>query len=358
VSDTINGGSTVVTPAGPDGRLGTCTADPPSPTTPVGAVVVTKVAGTVSAGYRVIERPTPGPGQLLIRPAYVGICGSDLEQLADHMPETFVINYPHVLGHEWSGEVVEVGPQVDDFEAGDRVIGHGDLGGNRWFGVTHDGAMAELFAVDGAVCLRLPAGMGLLSAALVEPFACVVEAIRKVGGVNAAHQVHVHGLGAIGLCAVIQAAITKASVVAIDPSHKRRELALSLGAELAVDPADTEAMTALAAGADVVVEASGAPPAQAAAVESGAADGRVLFMGVSVPRAVPARLGLIQQRNLTLTSSTGAPSGAWPSALRMLERHRVDLTPIVSTTFSFAECKEALARAADRGRETKVLLHP
>lgn len=325
---------------------------------PIGAVVVTKVDGAVSAGYGVIERPTPGPGQLLVRPSYVGICGSDLEQLADHMPDTFVINYPHVLGHEWSGEVVEVGPGGRDFKVGDPVVGHGDLGGNRWFGVTHDGAMADLFAVDRTVCFRLPAEMGLRNAALVEPFACVFEAFGKLGGLNAAHRVHVHGLGAIGLCTVIQAVAARASVAAVDPSARRRELALSLGAEVAVDPSDVEAMEALAAAADVVVEASGAPPAQAAALESAAQNGRVLFMGVSAPRAVPTRLGLIQQRNLTVMSSTGAASGAWPGALRMIERHGLDLTPIVSATFSFADCEEALARAADPGRETKVLLHP
>lgn len=319
---------------------------------------MTRSDGRVSASYRTIDPPVVGGVQLLIRPAFVGICGSDLEQVAGHMPRTFAINYPHVLGHEWSGEVVAVGADTTGFGAGDRVIGHGDLGGNRWFGVTHDGAMAELFAVDAAVCFRLPPDMELLNAALVEPFACVVQAFDTIGGVNAAHRVHVHGLGAIGLCAVIQAAIAKAHVVAIDPSSKRRELALSLGAEVAVDPAHAEAMAALAAGADLVIEASGAPPAQAAALESAATDGRVLFMGVSDPRAAPARLGLIQQRNLTLTSSTGAPRRAWPSALRILERHRVDLTPLVSATYPFADCEQALARAADRGRETKVLLHP
>lgn len=357
MNDTVTGGA--VAAAGTEPRpADRDAARPAGAAACVGAVVVSKAAGKVSAGYRTIERPAAGPGQVVVRPAFVGICGSDLEQLADHMPDSFEINYPHVLGHEWSGEVVEVGPHVDNFHVGDRVIGHGDLGGNRWFGVTHDGAMADLFVVDAAACFRLPSAITLLDAALVEPFACVVAAFGRIGGVTAAHRVHVHGLGTIGLCAVIQAAAAKASVVAVDPSSKRRELALSLGAEAVVTPTDTEAMAALASRADVVVEASGAPPAQAAALESAATDGRVLFMGVSVPRAVPTRLGLIQQRNLTLTSSTGAPRGAWPDALRMLERHRVNLAPLVSATFSFPECEQALARAADRGRETKVLLHP
>jgi L-iditol 2-dehydrogenase len=144
----------------------------------------------------------------------------------------------------------------------------------------------------------------------------------------------------------------------IDPSDRRRELALSLGAESAVAPGDAPALAGLSGTADVVVEASGSPLAQAAALESAAQHGRVLMMGVSKPRAVPAMLGLVQQRDLTVFSSTGAPPDAWAPSLRMLERLKLDLQPLVSATFPFTQIDVALARAADPGRETKVLVHP
>jgi L-iditol 2-dehydrogenase len=323
-----------------------------------GAVAVARVEGAVAARHDVVEPFVPGPGQLLVRPAFVGVCGSDLEQFADHTSATSVINDSHIAGHEWSGETVEVGHGVIDFEVGDRVIGHGDLGDNRWFGDIHDGVAVELVAVESTACLRLPAGMHLRSAVLLAPFACVVEAFAKTGGVNAAHRVHVHGLSTIGLCAVILAAAIRASVVAIDPSARRRQLALSLGAEAAVHPARVQAVEALAAKADVVVEASGSPLAQAAALESAAPNGWVLFLGVSLPREAPARLGLIQERSLTVTSCTGTASSTLPKALRIIERHHLDLAPIASATFPFADPEQALARAVDRGRDTTVLPHP
>jgi threonine dehydrogenase-like Zn-dependent dehydrogenase len=324
----------------------------------VSAVVVTKHEGEITVGCDEVARPTVGRGQLLVRPAYVGICGSDLEQLADHMPATFDINYPHILGHEWSGEVQEVGADVEGFRVGDKLIGHGDLGENRWFGVTHDGAMAELFVVEARVCFRLEAVTDLRTAAVVEPFACVFAAFRRLGALNAAHRVHVHGLGAIGLCAVIQAAAVGAAVTVVDPSERRRDLALRLGARLAIDPTDTTAMDELASSGDVVVEASGSPHAQAAAIESASHGGRVLYMGVSRPRPTNARLGLVQERDLTLISSTGAPPDAWEPALRMLQRLQLDLGPLVSSTYPFTQIALALARAADPGAEIKVLLHP
>ena len=155
--------------------------------TEIGAVIVDRDGtGVIDVSFGTRPRQKPGPGQLLVRPAYVGICGSDLEQLHGGMPESFVINFPHVLGHEWSGTVVETGPGVDGFSVGDRVLGHGALGGNSWFGVTHDGAMADSFAVDAAMCFAVPDGVDLQTAAIVEPFVCVFTAYRRLGVISAA----------------------------------------------------------------------------------------------------------------------------------------------------------------------------
>jgi L-iditol 2-dehydrogenase len=324
----------------------------------VSAVVVDRADGAITASYTTVQRPRLDPSQVLVAPAYVGICGSDLEQMKGAMPDTFQITYPHVLGHEWSGQIVEVGPEVTSLKVGDLVIGHGELGGNEWFGVTQDGAMADVFAVAQEVCFRLKPGTNLISAALIEPFSCVLAALNKVGAINASHRVHVYGLGSIGLCAVVQASLQGAEVIAIDPSSRRRELALILGATDALDPTNSERAGEFDATADVVIEASGAPAAQAAALESAAPGGRVLMMGVSTPRPTNARLGLIQERDLTLISSTGAPVAVWDRAIRYVEKHDLDLSPIVSAMLPFSKIEEALARAADPGLETKVLLHP
>lgn len=333
-------------------------------TAEIGAVIVDRDdAGAIGVGFGTRPRPSPAAGQLLVRPAYVGICGSDLEQLHGGMPESFVISFPHVLGHEWSGEVVETGEGVAGFAVGDRVLGHGALGGNSWFGVTHDGAMADTFAVDAAMCFAVPASVDLQTAAIIEPFVCVFTAFRRIGGISAADTVHVFGLGAIGLSAVLQAVSAGAAVVAIDPSAPRRDAALALGAVAAVDPTldDVQLAASAATGralADVVVEASGAPRAQAAALESADDGGRVLLMGVSVPRSSDARLGLVQQRGLTVVSSTGAPPEFWAPAIRFVERRRIDLRPLVSSILDFPDIVEAVRRAEDSRSEIKVLVRP
>lgn len=120
--------------------------------------------------------------------------------------------------------------------------------------------------------------------------------------------------------------------------------------------------TAKRNGAAAVTRVEGAVAARHDVVEPPAPgpgpNGWVLFLGVSLPREAPARLGLIQERNLTVTSCTGAAGSTLPQALRMIERHHLDLAPIASAAFPFADREQALARAADRGRETTVLPHP
>jgi threonine dehydrogenase-like Zn-dependent dehydrogenase len=331
----------------------------------VGAVVVRRSAdGEISAAFEQTERRSPSADELLIAPAFIGICGSDLEQLHGRMPESFHINFPHVLGHEWSGRVVAVGSGVSDFHVGDRVLGHGHLGGNDWFGVTHDGAMSDEFVIPARMCFAVPDGVTFATAAIIEPFTCVYAGLRKIGGVNAADVVHVFGLGAIGLSVVVQAHTAGATVVAIDPSELRRDLARQLGATATLDPMDAVPVVEQARAAigrplaDVVVEASGSPAAQSMALESADENGRVLLMGVSTPRDTPARLGLVQQRNLMITGSMGAPSELWPAAIRFVAKARIDLSPFISSVLPLSQAADALARAQEPGREIKVVLTP
>jgi L-iditol 2-dehydrogenase len=304
-----------------------------------------------------------GPRDLTVRLAFVGICGTDAEILHGNMPATFAINYPHSLGHEWSGVVESTGAAVTEFAPGDRVLGHGHLGGNDWFGVTHDGAAAEVFTVPAALCFHAPEEASMLTAAVIEPFACVLQAITKVGGVSAANTVHIHGLGAIGLNALLQCRNAGAQVVVFDPSPVRRECALSLGAAAALDPLSSTIpeLAADAVGrplADLVIEASGNHLAQANALEGADIEGRVLLMGVSQPRQVPARLGLIQERDLIVRTSVGAPASIWPAALSYIRNSRLDLSSIVSAVFPLSRGVEALTAAQDSSRNVKVMLAP
>jgi threonine dehydrogenase-like Zn-dependent dehydrogenase len=213
------------------------------------------------------------------------------------------------------------------------------------------------------MCFAVPPEVDLLSAAIVEPFACVLHGARRIGGFDASDTVHVYGLGAIGLMAVVQAVHAGSRVIAIDLSEKRRSLALRLGAVAALDPQlgsipDQAVQSGERADADVVIEASGAPSAQASALESAAHDGRVLFMGLSRPRPEPTRIGLIQERNLTVSASIGAPIEIWAPAIRFVAQAGLDLGVIVSSVLPFAEAPEAFERAHNSLTDIKVMLAP
>lgn len=331
----------------------------------VQAVLVTRDAdGAVASVPTKIATPVAASRELLVRPAFVGICGTDISILHGRMPDTFNINYPHILGHEWSGVVEAVGDEVLDFSPGDRVLGHGHIGDNDWFGVTHDGAAAELFTVPARMCFPVPGNVDLLTAAVIEPFACVLNGMNKIGGTDASHTVHVHGLGGIGLSAMLQCIHSGARVIVFDPSEKRRALALSLGALGAIDPVGLDDICAAAveAGgrpyADLVIEASGNPAAQALALEGADRNGRVLLLGLSRPQSATFKLALIIERNLTVTTSQGAPVEIWPAAIRYVAQSQIALSAIVSSIVPFSRGDEAMARAQNSATDIKVMLAP
>lgn len=320
--------------------------------------------GEVAAVVGSVVPPPVGPGMLLVRPEFVGICGTDIEILHDRMPTTFDLNLPHTMGHEWSGTVSQVGAGVSAFSPGDRVLGHGDMGNNQWFGATQDGAASELFVLPAAMCFHVPDNVDMMTAAIIEPFACVLNGFEKIGGVTAADTVHVFGLGAIGLAAVAHAVHSGAQVVGLDPSQLRRNCAIELGAAAVFDPAATTFSLADVlrevgrVDADIVVEASGASSAQAAALEHAAEDGRVLLMGLSRPRPASAQLSLIVERNLTVRSAVGAPVAIWEPAIRYMARSGLDLGAIVTSTLPFSRAADALDRAQNAETEIKVMMRP
>lgn len=328
------------------------------------AVVVHRGRTGLVVTCDVLPTPPLGDDELRIRPEYVGICGSDLEQIFGEMDPSFEVRFPHVLGHEWAGVVVEAGPGTSRFRPGDRVIGHGWMGGNIWFGVSVDGAMADTFTVPERMCFAVPPTVSSLRAALVEPLACCLQGLRTAGGADAGHTVVVFGCGALGLAMVGLAATVGARVVAVDRSRRRLELAATLGADHRVrvgEGSDTAAEIREAlggAGADLVVEASGNPAAQATALDVTAHGARVLFMGLAHRPAERVSLHQIQNRDLRLLSSTGAPPQVWEPTLRLLDRTGLDLSPLVSDVFPFEACDEALRAARDPERHAKVMLSP
>ncbi|PTE06854.1 zinc-dependent alcohol dehydrogenase [Mesorhizobium helmanticense] len=310
----------------------------------------------------IVDRPMPGigDGEVLIKTRTVGICHSDYELLAGRY--IIPISYPVTPGHEWCGEIIEVGRGVKGWSVGDRVVGECVVRTPErlhHFGFSMDGADREYFSVNPDWLHKLPEGIDDKRASLIEPFTCGFYAVLRSGGTNASETVVISGGGTIGLVSAAAAIGMGARVIVVDPIARRREVALRLGATEAVDPAQDAVAQVMeltgGKGADLVVEASGHDASLANTFEFAREDGRVSMVGINIGRKIPVELGKIQIKNLTVKGCIGSP-GVWPAAIRFLERTGIDLTPIQTHTFGLDEAVAAFELGKDASQCIKVTL--
>jgi L-iditol 2-dehydrogenase len=293
-----------------------------------------------------VDRPEIGPEEVLVRSHAVGICHSDFELYAGRY--IIPVEYPIIPGHEWSGEIVEVGPQVSGLKVGDRVVGECVVGpaGRDHFGFSISGADAEYFRARGEWLHVLPEELSYTAGALVEPFSVAYSATHSAGGLDPSDHVAVVGGGPIGLLCVAAAAAHNATVTLVEPQQSRRAAALDLGAACASEHTGGR-------GFDVVLEAAGAPPAMALALELAAHSARLVYIGIAIGQSAPADLGLIQSKALQIHGIIGS-AGLWPRTIRFLASGVVDPTAIVTSRFPLTDALAALDAARDTATNVKV----
>jgi L-iditol 2-dehydrogenase len=314
-------------------------------------------AGPQQAEVAEVDEPSVGGNEVLVATRQVGICHSDFDLLADRY--IIPVEFPIIPGHEWSGEVVAVGPEVRNVHPGDRIVGECTVnGGADHFGFSISGAAAERFKIRADWAHRLPDELSWQQGATVEPFSCAFHAIRRLGGIQPGDDVAVIGGGPIGLSAVAASTALGGRTLLIEPLEHRRRVGTQLGAAEVVDPSvgpvgDHVRELTDGRGADVVVEASGNPSAMASALDIAAVRGRLGFIGINVGGTAPAALGMIQSKELTMTGTIGSPD-VWPQTIRFMSAAGIDLSPMVSTTFDLTESVDALAAAEDRDHHVKV----
>lgn len=289
--------------------------------------------------------PSIADTEVLVKSNTIGICHSDYELLGGRY--IIPISYPVTPGHEWCGEIVEVGKSVKNFKRGDRVVGECVVRTPErlhHFGFSMNGADREYFNVNPDWLHKLPDSVDDNRGALIEPFTCGFYALLRSGGTNASETVVVSGGGTIGLVTAAAAIGMGARVIVVDPIKRRRDIALKLGAASAVDAGDNPLAHVKdltdGKGADLVVEASGHDSSLASVFEYAAQDGRVSMVGLNIGRSVTSQLGLLQLKNLTVRGCIGSP-GVWPAAIRFLERTGLDLSPIQTHHFSLIDAVEA-----------------
>src|SRR5437016_1672000 len=183
-----------------------------------------------------LDVPTIAADEVLVRSRNVGICHSDFELYEGRY--IIPVSYPIIPGHEWSGEVAEVGSAVTTLRVGDRVVGECVVNnGEDHFGFSISGANAEYFVAKATWLHRIPDELSFSQGAFVEPFSVAYNAAVAAGGIDASDAVAVIGGGPIGLLCTLAAATMGGSVTLIEPQAHRRALGLEVGAKRAIDPA-------------------------------------------------------------------------------------------------------------------------
>ena len=307
-----------------------------------------------------VQMPSITENEVMIRSRRVGICHSDYELLAGRY--IIPISYPVTPGHEWVGEVVEVGKNVTGLKRGDRVVGECVIQTPErihHFGFSMDGADREFFAARPEWLHKLPDAVDDAKGAMIEPFTCGYYAVLRNGGTNAAQTVVISGGGTIGLVSAAAAIGMGARVIVIDPVALRRDIARRLGADATVDPSADEPIEAVReltkGGADLVIEASGHASSLANVFEYARSEGKVSMVGINIGQKFPVELGKIQMKNLTVRGCIGSP-GVWPAAIRFLERTGIDLSPIQTHSFPLGDALEALELGKNPQKAVKVTL--
>ena len=314
--------------------------------------------------------PTPAAGEVLLRVMVCGICGSDLSYVSrggllgpsdQAMP----------LGHELSAVVESVGEGVPGVESGMRVVVNPMEADNMIGNGGPEGGFADFLLVRNAAqgcLLPLPDTVSFHEGALVEPLAVSTHAVN-VAEPAAGERAAVFGAGAIGLGIVaVLAQRGVRDIVAVDPSAKRRQLALQLGATAAVSPSDAEPWGSLREhhGAqpffgrphpttELFFDAVGSAAVVEGIVSGSGAGARLVVVGV---HTAPVSLDLttVLMKDFRLQGSMGYPNDEFRAAVELLSDPDFDAAPLMSAHFDLDDFPQAFAAARDPEHGAKILV--
>lgn len=288
-----------------------------------------------------VDDPVPGPGEIKVKVKYCGICGSDKHEYV-HGP--FPIT---CFGHEVCGTVVETGKKVDGFQKGDRVLAV-SLGG-----------FAEYVTTSSERAVKLPDAMSWEKAAVLEPFAGAVYAIKK-GAVKQEDTVLIAGAGAVGLMLLMAVkSIGVETVYMTDISIKKQELSKKLGATDAFHPVETKIpkkikeLTA-GKGVDTAIEAVGIPSTLKDCLASTRYQGTVIVQGIFTERVPIHMLGFVTNEMCMI----GANSADIPQALEWMMSKDIEPEAIITSIIPLDEIITFGFEINDPDSQIKILVTP
>lgn len=330
-----------------------------------------------------IPEPSAGPGQVKIRVHNCSTCGTDVKIL--RFGHHHIVP-PRVMGHEIAGEVVQVGPDVWGWRAGDRVQviaaipcgtcvdcqrGRMTVCPNQVsMGYHYDGGFARYMVVPAWVLAvsglnRIPDGLGYAEASVAEPLACVLNG-QDLARVGVGDDVVVIGAGPIG-CLHVRLARSRgaARVFLVELNRDRLEAAAALVTpDAVVCAAETDMVDAVAKltdgrGADVIITAAASGAAQQQALQSAARRGRISFFG-GLPKDNPViscDSNLVHYRELTIVGANGSSPAHNAEALRLIASGAVPVADLITDRLPLEHALDGFDIVA-RGQGIKVTIEP
>ena len=319
-----------------------------------------------------VAEPVPGPGEVLLHIAHVGLCGSDLATFTGLNP---LVSLPRIPGHEIGAVILSTGPDVPpDYAPGARVIvvpytacgtcascRNGRVNAcrfNRTLGVQQDGGLSERFVLPyGKLIVNQTLAPRHL--ALVEPLSVGFHAVAR-GRITAKDRVVVLGCGMIGMGAVAGAVACGAEVIAVDIGDKTA-IARRYGARHTIDAGSQDVAAVVADltdghGADVVIEAVGLPATFTQAIDLVCFSGRVVYIGYS-KAPVTYDTKFFNLKELDILGSRNALPQDFHAVIAYLEGLATPPDDLITRTFRFEDAAQALPYwVAHRSETLKILI--
>jgi len=311
-------------------------------------------------------KPKPGPGEVLLRVRAVGVCGSDVHYFKNGRIGDNRVKFPFIIGHEFAGEVVQLGPGVTGLEKGTPVaVEPGMACGECFYCLrgrynlcphmlfcgtppTH-GAFREFMTYPARWCHPMPASMSFAEGAMLEPMAIAVHAVDE-GAVMPGDCVLIAGAGCVGLSVLAVAKAAGASkVIVSEPLAYRRRLAAKFGADVVVDPGRDDVAEAVMRetsgnGADVTFEAAGAEDTYNTCIYAARGGANVVFIGIPEADRIALDIHPARRKGLTIKNLRRFVH-TYDRAARLAQTGQVDLQKLITHRFPLERTSEALELA-------------
>lgn len=326
---------------------------------------------------RDIPEPQPGPDEVLLQVKAAGVCGSDVHMWRNH--QSWKVKLPLVLGHEFSGVVVQVGERVAGFNPGDRVAcetaasvcgrcvyclsGNYNMCPHRLgYGALADGAFTRYVAARPQILHHIPDNVPFEHAALTEPICVAYNALVEKTLINPGDTVVIQGPGPIGIMALQVARLRGAGtliVIGAEIDSRRLAVAAELGAHYTLtlpkdDPVKLVRSLGDGFGADLVVDCTGVSQALRQSLELVRPNGRITKIGWG-PQPLDFNLDPLVGKAVTLQGSFSHTYPTWERALQLLSTGQVNLQPVIGGLYPLRRWEEAF-RAMESGKNVKSVL--